>query len=170
MSEVKRCTKCGEEKPLNEFYREARSKDGYKAWCKACSNASDRARRRRREIVKPKAAPKYPELYDPEWLGQKYCVELLAPEEIAALIGCAAETVERARRRHGIQPIPRALRAALRAGRAARREEGGRDPGRRLRLVRHRRPARGARAPGARCRANDVDVSGESHPPGGARR
>lgn len=124
MSEVKRCTKCGEEKPLNEFYREARSKDGHKAWCKACSNASDRARRRRREIVKPKAAPKYPELYDPEWLGQKYCVELLAPEEIAALIGCAAGTVEGARRRHGIQPIPRALRAALRAGRAARREEG----------------------------------------------
>ncbi len=124
MTETKRCTGCGEIKLLTEFSKDATRRDGHVPWCKACKNAYARARRRRREIVKPKAAPKYPELYDPEWLGQKYCVELLAPEEIAALIGCAAETVKRARRRHGIQPIPRALRAALRAGRAARREEG----------------------------------------------
>lgn len=117
MTDKKRCTKCGQVKSLDKFHREKRSRDGHKAWCKVCSSASERARRRRREIAKPRAAPKYPELYDPVWLEQKYRNDLLAPEEIAALIGCAAETVEDARRRCGIQTIPRALRTAMRARR-----------------------------------------------------
>lgn len=33
----KRCSRCGEEKPLSEFYRRARSPDGLQSWCKACS-------------------------------------------------------------------------------------------------------------------------------------
>jgi hypothetical protein len=34
--EQKRCTKCGETKPLSEFYRNKRKPDGRHSWCKAC--------------------------------------------------------------------------------------------------------------------------------------
>lgn len=33
---TKVCTKCGEEKPLSEFYKSKREKDGYNYWCKSC--------------------------------------------------------------------------------------------------------------------------------------
>jgi hypothetical protein len=35
----KTCSKCKETKPLTEFYRFARAKDGYQARCKVCQNA-----------------------------------------------------------------------------------------------------------------------------------
>lgn len=34
---TKRCTKCGVEKPLGEFYKQPRNKDGYQKYCKDCS-------------------------------------------------------------------------------------------------------------------------------------
>lgn len=37
--ENKKCTKCGEIKPLNEFYRNKASKDGYRSDCKDCCAA-----------------------------------------------------------------------------------------------------------------------------------
>lgn len=33
---MKKCSKCKEEKPLTQFYRQTRSKDGYRAACKTC--------------------------------------------------------------------------------------------------------------------------------------
>lgn len=39
--ESKRCTKCGEEKPLSEFYRNKTKKDGRNSFCKPCANAYD---------------------------------------------------------------------------------------------------------------------------------
>jgi 5-methylcytosine-specific restriction endonuclease McrA len=39
----KRCSKCGETKPLDAFSKYKRSKDGYKAQCKACINAYNAA-------------------------------------------------------------------------------------------------------------------------------
>ena len=34
---MKQCRKCGEEKPLTEYYKRKASKDGYANWCKSCS-------------------------------------------------------------------------------------------------------------------------------------
>jgi hypothetical protein len=42
---MKHCSKCGEEKPLSEFYRNSRARDGRKYECKLCSRLYDRARR-----------------------------------------------------------------------------------------------------------------------------
>lgn len=42
---TKRCTKCGEVKPLSEFSRAPRNRDGLHCWCRACKNADRRARR-----------------------------------------------------------------------------------------------------------------------------
>ena len=36
MTETKRCTKCGEEKPLSEFYRNQKTHDGRASQCKGC--------------------------------------------------------------------------------------------------------------------------------------
>ncbi len=42
MSETKRCTKCGEEKPLSEFHRDRTKSDGRKSWCKLCTSGYQR--------------------------------------------------------------------------------------------------------------------------------
>ena len=34
---MKKCTKCGEQKPLSEFYKNKKLKDGHQAHCKLCS-------------------------------------------------------------------------------------------------------------------------------------
>ena len=39
----KRCTKCKEVKPLEFFGKQSKSKDGLRYYCKACSNASNKA-------------------------------------------------------------------------------------------------------------------------------
>ena len=41
---VKTCTKCGEEKPLEEYGREKRVKDGRQARCRECARAHNRAK------------------------------------------------------------------------------------------------------------------------------
>ena len=35
---TKKCTKCGRELPLNEFYLNRAAADGLQAWCKECQN------------------------------------------------------------------------------------------------------------------------------------
>lgn len=37
MGARKRCSGCGEEKPLTDFYRSSRYRDGRQIWCKSCS-------------------------------------------------------------------------------------------------------------------------------------
>lgn len=37
---MKRCTKCGDEKPTGEFSKDALRKDGLNYWCKQCSRAA----------------------------------------------------------------------------------------------------------------------------------
>lgn len=48
---VKTCAKCGETKPLTDYYRNSKRADGVQTYCKACSAALDAAR-------KPKAPPR----------------------------------------------------------------------------------------------------------------
>ena len=38
--QTKRCTKCGEVKPVSEFYKRAESRDGLVSNCKACCSAA----------------------------------------------------------------------------------------------------------------------------------
>jgi HNH endonuclease len=42
---VKRCTKCGEEKPITAFHHDRSTRDGLKAWCQACVKALRQAKR-----------------------------------------------------------------------------------------------------------------------------
>lgn len=45
----KTCSKCGEEKSLDSFYRDKRWKGGPRAYCKACSNATSSKWRKKNE-------------------------------------------------------------------------------------------------------------------------
>ena len=40
--DTKTCTKCGETKPVDEFYRNRASRDGYCRVCKACGDVHTR--------------------------------------------------------------------------------------------------------------------------------
>jgi hypothetical protein len=40
---VKQCSKCGEQKPLNQFHRDKSNKDGLYAYCKTCACAKTAA-------------------------------------------------------------------------------------------------------------------------------
>lgn len=42
--EIKKCTKCGETKSVNDFYKNSKSKDGLKTWCKVCHLADSKKR------------------------------------------------------------------------------------------------------------------------------
>lgn len=42
--ETKKCTKCGETKSVNDFYKNSKSKDGLKTWCKVCHLADSKKR------------------------------------------------------------------------------------------------------------------------------
>lgn len=44
---VKICTKCGSNKPLDEFHNSSKSSDGKASWCKACVNSIRRENRKR---------------------------------------------------------------------------------------------------------------------------
>ncbi len=44
----KTCPHCGTEKPLAEFYRDRRVRDGHTRWCRACLLAATRERDHRR--------------------------------------------------------------------------------------------------------------------------
>lgn len=37
--ETKKCSRCGETKPVSEFYRNARISDGYDTYCKECKRS-----------------------------------------------------------------------------------------------------------------------------------
>jgi 5-methylcytosine-specific restriction endonuclease McrA len=47
------CNKCGEWKPVSEFHRHSKARDGYKADCKSCRNAMSRAYDALRRDQKP---------------------------------------------------------------------------------------------------------------------
>lgn len=52
---IKKCGKCGEAKPLEEFYRRSSAKDGHQARCKKCMDANwneYKARPEKREFIR----------------------------------------------------------------------------------------------------------------------
>lgn len=47
MDDCKRCTKCGEPKPLSGFHRDRNRKDGHRDWCRVCVRADHAANKER---------------------------------------------------------------------------------------------------------------------------
>ena len=41
----KKCSKCGQRRPVEKFYRDKRSKDGYESQCKLCRSIAQKSRR-----------------------------------------------------------------------------------------------------------------------------
>lgn len=44
-TQVKKCSKCGRELPVSEFYANKTNKDGYQSYCKECAAAANKQRK-----------------------------------------------------------------------------------------------------------------------------
>ena len=64
---TKACTRCGDVKPLNDFPRDRRRRDGRQSWCRECCRAAVRARRTDPEYREREAAAKSARRADPEY-------------------------------------------------------------------------------------------------------
>ena len=119
MTATKRCSKCGEVKPLKEFRRDLSRKQGIYPQCRECERQYER-------FYYPRSTAhrrEYPLLKDRAWLDQKYSREFRSIAEIAKMVGCSYWTARRAIKRHQIPVIPYGVRRALR-GRLDAQKEG----------------------------------------------
>ena len=115
---TKRCSKCGEVKPLEGFRRDRSKKLGRFSQCRECE-------RQYRRIYYPRStahSQEYPLLRDRAWLDQQYSREYRSIAEIATMVGCSYWTARLAIKRHQIPVIPYGVRRALRARLEAQRE------------------------------------------------
>jgi len=118
MTDTKRCTKCGKEKPLDGFHRDRSKKQGRRSRCRECERQYER-------IYHPKStAPHhaYPLLRDRAWVMHQYSREFRSVAEIAAMVGCSYSTAHAAIAAHRLPVIPYGVRRALRARLDAQRE------------------------------------------------
>jgi len=59
---TKRCRRCGETKPANEFAKSTNSKDGLQSYCKKCSREAAAARHKAKRACVEVKQPKLPTL------------------------------------------------------------------------------------------------------------
>ena len=115
---MKRCSKCGEVKPFEEFRRDRSKKLGIYSRCRECE-------RQYGMIYHPKSTAhnqEYPLLRDRAWVEQQYSREYRSIGEIAKMVGCSYKTALRAIKQHQIPVIPSRRRRTLRARLDAQRE------------------------------------------------
>lgn len=76
--DMKRCAKCGETKPLTDFYKDKKASDGHQSWCKHCAHV-DNAQRARKALAEKRAkAQEQPKpIVVRETLTDKQMVDLL---------------------------------------------------------------------------------------------
>lgn len=118
MTETKRCSKCGEVKPLEEFHRDRSRKLGRFPQCRECERQYERAYYPRSTAHRQE----YPLLRDRAWVEQQYSREFRSIAEIATMVGCSYWTAQHAIKRHQIPMIPSGVRRTLRACLDAQRE------------------------------------------------
>lgn len=53
---MKKCRICGQEKPINEFYKHPNCVDGYNTKCKVCVHVYETTMRGKKEINKKKSS------------------------------------------------------------------------------------------------------------------
>ena len=58
---MKKCSKCGRELPLSEFYHNRSTKDGYSDRCKECHNVEVRSSKAKRTVIAAKTGYAAPE-------------------------------------------------------------------------------------------------------------
>ena len=52
--EIKWCPRCGERRPVTDFYRNASTVDGLQVWCKGCLYESQQEIKRRNRVKPPR--------------------------------------------------------------------------------------------------------------------
>lgn len=62
-STTKRCTKCGEEKPLEQFPRAKQNRDGLSSWCRQCTNNQRKQRYQNDPAYKEQMKARTREIY-----------------------------------------------------------------------------------------------------------
>lgn len=75
---TKTCSKCGETKPLTDFYKDKKASDGHQSWCKRCVSVDNAQRARKAKAEKRTAkAEQTQTVVVRETLTEKQMVDLL---------------------------------------------------------------------------------------------
>ena len=75
---TKTCSKCGETKPLTDFYKDKSASDGHQSWCKRCVCVDNAQRARKAKAEKRTAKAEYTQtVVVRETLTDKQMVDLL---------------------------------------------------------------------------------------------
>lgn len=75
---TKTCSKCGETKPLTDFYKDKKASDGHQSWCKRCVSVDNAQRARKAKAEKRTAkAEQTQTVVVRETLTDKQMVDLL---------------------------------------------------------------------------------------------
>lgn len=75
---TKTCSKCGETKPLTDFYKDKKASDGHQSWCKRCVSVDNAQRARKAKAEKRTAkAVQTQTVVVRETLTDKQMVDLL---------------------------------------------------------------------------------------------
>lgn len=75
----KRCSKCGENLPIDQFARDRARPDGFHVWCKSCRNPLARQQRKRRHERNPEHYKLQARI---DWLRRKYGLSIDQVEEM----------------------------------------------------------------------------------------
>jgi hypothetical protein len=81
--ETKKCSKCGEVKPINEFYKHKMQKDGLNSQCKCCVNKTNEEYRKKHPKERRKYQKKYLNKYKKE---HKEYLNKYKKEHVVALL------------------------------------------------------------------------------------
>ena len=84
--ETKKCSTCGEAKPINEFYKEKSHKDGLSSQCKCCINKKQKEYRKNHPKERRKYQKKYLNKHKKE--HKKYVNKYKKEHMVALLKDC----------------------------------------------------------------------------------
>ena len=83
--DMKRCSKCGETRPISDFYKDKKATDGHQSWCKLCISRKS-AERARKALAEKRAQKTASQPVEPETPKRIAVRETLTDKQMVDLL------------------------------------------------------------------------------------